>query len=136
MEEGSGEEFWKNLPWVFILEIQFQIFYLLIGIDRNMEPEFKVKIPVPWEVKIPVPWGHVSGKFSVINVVPTEAKQDSSVVGYSVQSSVVASVVCLFGCHHSTLIAAYFSLQPTHIMVCQALHSFTVTFQPLVFVMM
>lgn len=61
----------------FMLEIQFQIFYLLIGIDRNMEPEFKVKIPVPCEVKIPVPWGHVSGKFSVINVLPTEAKQVS-----------------------------------------------------------
>ncbi|PNF38251.1 putative serine hydrolase [Cryptotermes secundus] len=28
-----------------------------------MEPEFKVKIPVPWEVKIPVPWGHISGKW-------------------------------------------------------------------------
>jgi hypothetical protein len=40
-----------------------------------MEPEFKVKIPIPCEVKIPVPWGHVSGKSSAIDVLHTEAKQ-------------------------------------------------------------
>jgi hypothetical protein len=69
---------------------------LLIGIDRNMEPEFKVKIPVPCEVKIPVPWGHVSGKFSAINVLPTEAKQVSSVVGQFVYSWVFSSLLsCL-----------------------------------------
>lgn len=64
-----------------------------------MEPEFKVKIPVPWEVKIPVPWGHVSGKFSVISVVPTEAKQLSSVVGQFVYSWVFSSfLTCDISC--------------------------------------
>jgi hypothetical protein len=99
---------------VFTLEIQFQIFYLLIGIDRNMEPEFKVKIPVPCEVKIPGPWGHVSGKFSIINMLPTDARQVSSVVGQFVYSWVFSSslscgISCLSGCHRSTLIAISFS---------------------------
>jgi hypothetical protein len=33
--------------------------FLFVGIGRNMEPVF--------EVKIPVPWGHVSGKQDIFN---------------------------------------------------------------------
>jgi hypothetical protein len=57
-----------------MFQVQFQ-FFPPVGIERNMEPEFKVKIPVACEVTIPVPWGHVSGKFSVVNVLPSEAKR-------------------------------------------------------------
>jgi hypothetical protein len=68
----------------------------LVGIHRNMEPEFKVKIPVPCEVKIPVPWGHVSGKLNVIKSCFQKLNEVSSLVVQFVCSWVRSSYFYIF----------------------------------------